>query len=105
KKVYVKNVPYKANKGDVIETLSDYGPISNCDLRPHRNRRGCNAGYCFVEFENEKDAKECIAKAQFIRPICMSRYLHIFPARSEKKVEKISDVTIEIKKDFLLSSL
>ncbi|RIA84668.1 RNA dependent RNA polymerase-domain-containing protein [Glomus cerebriforme] len=104
-KVYVKNIPYKANKTVLINALSahGYGPISNCELKMHKTKINCNAGSGYVEFENEKDADFCIAKAPFVRPTCLGRPLYIHPVKPKKKVETMSD-TNEIETDFFLSS-
>ncbi|PKK74498.1 RdRP-domain-containing protein [Rhizophagus irregularis] len=106
-KVYVKNIPYEADKNTLIEALlsNGHGPINDCDLKMHKTRKNCNVGSGYVVFENEKDAKNCIAKAAFVRPICMGRPLYIYPATPRKKAETISDNAGDIKEEFFLSSL
>jgi hypothetical protein len=106
-KVYVKNIPYEADKNALIETLltNGYGPINGCVLNMHKTRKNCNAGSGYVEFENVKDANNCIARASFVRPECMGRPLYIYPATPKKKVETKSDDTNDIKEEFFLSSL
>ncbi|GES78777.1 RNA-dependent RNA polymerase 6-like [Rhizophagus clarus] len=105
-KVYVKNIPYRADKDILIEALltNGYGPINDCVLNMHKTRKNWNAGSGYVEFENVKDANHCIANAPFIRPICMGRPLYIYHAIPEKKEKKVDD-TSDIKEEFFLSSL
>src|ERR1051325_3335786 len=101
-KVYVKNIPQAANESKVIETLSIYGSISNCELEKHPTQAYYNSGRGFVEFTNEKGANTCITKAKFERPKCMGRELHVSKS-DKKKPKKIRSEVNDIK--FTLSSL
>src|SRR5437773_137439 len=105
RKVFVKNIPFEAEGSDVIKAFfaKGYKRISSCELKPHRRRADLNAGIGYVEFESKKYAKECLARAQFDQPICNKRPLFILSVKT-KKIARDDD-TIEIKNNFVLSSL
>lgn len=51
-KLFIENIPYYCNKGDIEKVFSKYGDISSIDI-PKSNYSNKNKGFAFVEFEKE----------------------------------------------------
>ena len=56
--IFVGNLPFRAEKEDIIELFSPYGEVSNCSL-PLERDTGRKRGFAFVELVD--DASETAA--------------------------------------------
>jgi len=52
--VYIANLKYEVTEKEIRELFSDFGEIESIKLFAER-------GYCFINFEKEKDAKEALS--------------------------------------------
>src|SRR5688572_6714946 len=103
-KIFIKNIPNDAIPSDVVEALSQYGPVIKVDLKRPKNMRSQNSIFGFAEFVEENDAKTCISFAVFHPPDCRGTSLCILPFRENKKGREKSNNAYEIAK-FLLSNI
>ena len=62
KQLYVGNLAYKANKGDLYNFFKVFGAIENINMIRDRNT-GNFKGFCFIKFTNHQDAKRALKKA------------------------------------------
>jgi len=53
-KIFVGGLPPNSSEEEIKEIFEPFGPISRCDLK---------GGFCFIEFQDERDADDVLKKA------------------------------------------
>ncbi|ORD94943.1 RBM19 [Enterospora canceri] len=58
--LFVKNLPFSANKGDLRKAFEPFGEIISISVPQDRKNEGRNKGFGFVDFKNEEDAAKAL---------------------------------------------
>ena len=59
KKLYVGNLPYKTDEGDLKGQFSEFGSVKSVKIITDRDT-GRSKGFGFVEMETEEEAQNCV---------------------------------------------
>ena len=83
-KVIVKNIPFETQKGELLKLFGIYGRVKS--LRLPRKYGGGHRGFCFIEFDTNKEAMnafDALSSSHFY-----GRHLVIEWAKSEQSDSK-----------------
>jgi len=56
REIFVGNLHRAVNRRDIEDVFEKYGRLNRCDLK----NRGAGTAYCFVEFDEERDAEDAL---------------------------------------------
>jgi len=61
--LFVGNLPYHLRERDVIDIFEKFGPVKLCTVGVNK-KTGQSMGYCFISFEDRRDAEDAYDKYQ-----------------------------------------
>merc|ERR1711871_548313 len=61
KTLFVGRLSYDATEKDVLREFENYGPVKSCTMV--KDDKGKPRGYCFIEFERERDMRNAFKQA------------------------------------------
>lgn len=96
KRLYVTNIPFNSNEGEVRTVFEKYGTVVSMKLP--KGRGGTLTGYCFVTFSTSEEAMH--AYASLDNRIVMGRIMHLKPAFEDDKKDEAPPPIVEEKSSY-----